>query len=402
MDDATYLLWILSGFPLAFLIATTAVLLRNFLNFSPLVKTESDPNQQTYTNETVQVSVCIPARNEAHNIGKCLKSLEQQTHPSFEVLVLDDQSDDGTAQIVEEYSSGNSHFNLIHGQPRPEGWLGKPWACHQLAGKARGDTLIFLDADCFTEPEFITRITSTFEYEKLDALTLWPDQVLKSFWEYVVIPAVYYALLSFLPVMYVYRKPRWMARFIYHHIRHWFAAACGQCIAFRRDAYYKIGGHERVKNQIVEDVALAKNLRRNDFKLKMYQGAESISCRMYTSQQEILEGFRKNFFAGFGYRIIPFFIAALLHLWVFVIPVILLPYALAATSAVIIFIIPSLVLIILHRLLLHMVFNWPLRYFWAQPLAVLWFLNLARITVSDYFLNRDVNWKNRSVSTDSG
>ncbi len=397
MDEINLFWWIITIFPVLFLIGVSFVLFWNFLEFQPLPVANDDDSVDDSSSESLIFSVCIPARNEEHNIAHCLESLARQQHQSYEVLVLDDQSEDRTGEIVREYTKKYDHFKLINGKDRPSDWLGKPWACRQLAEHASGEFLVFIDADCKTYPGFLTRIEEGFYSDDLDALTLWPEQILKTFWERVTVPAIYYALLSFLPAAYVYRKPRWLPGFIYSRIKDKFAAANGQCIVFHHNSYYGIGTHESVKGEVVEDLALSRLLRAKNYKLKMFSGDGTIACRMYTSGREVLEGFRKNFFAGFGYSIIPFTLVGLIHFWVYVLPVLMLPFAFFTAPPLTIFLIPSIFLIFLHRAMLNLIFNWPLRDFWMQPLAVLWFLRLAVITIQDYYQNRSVSWKNRKI-----
>ena len=397
MGDPSLTVWAIFGFPLIFLTGTSFVLLRNAIDFTELAETEKSVDSQQKQPEQTLVSVCIPARNEERNIERCLNAVVSQDYPNLEILVLDDQSEDDTGRIIQRFADENSHLTLLRGRDRPSGWLGKPWACRQLADQTTGDILVFIDADCFLEEEALSRLVQSFQEDELDALTVWPRQILGSFWEKVLIPAVYYALLAFLPAAYVHRKPRWMPGFIHKKISHWFAAACGQCIAFKRSAYAGIGGHASVKNEIVEDVALAKLLKRQGLKIKMFHGVGTVSCRMYSNENEIFEGFRKNFFAGFGYRTFPFLLAGFIHLWVYVLPVLLLPAVILTTSPLLLVLLPTLILIGLHRLLLNLIFDWPLHYFWAQPLAVLWFTRLSVTTLVDFYRSRTIQWKNRDI-----
>lgn len=396
MDYVELILWVIVTFPLLFLICTTFILLRNALEFTCLPdEIESDT---TVTSKPPRISICIPARNEESTIKDCLSSVINQQYPSYEVLVLDDQSEDHTGEIIHSIAEANTHVKLLSGKDRPSGWLGKPWACRQLADHATGEILLFLDADCRLEPGTLERTNLALSTDHSDAITIWPKQILLTFWEHVVIPAVYCALLSFLPAAYVRRKPRWLPRSLAPKTRHWFAAACGQFLAFKKDVYHAIGTHEAVKNEVVEDMGLARNLKQAGYTLRMYNGTDSVSCRMYTSQKEMFEGFRKNFFAGFKYRTALFVVSGVIHAWVYLLPVAFLPITLATGSALIIMVLPTLILIALHRLLLSMIFEWPLKYFWVQPLAVLWFLRLNVTTLMDYHGSRNVYWKDRKIS----
>ncbi len=401
MDYSELILWVTVTFPLLFLIFTTFILLRNALDFTTLPETsDASEADSTKTNPPLHISVCIPARNEEPNIEACLSSVINQQYPSYEVLALDDQSEDCTGEIIRTIAEANPNVRQLSGNDRPSGWLGKPWACRQLADHATGDILLFLDADCRLEPGTLDRVNTAFSTDQSDVITIWPKQILLTFWEHVVIPAIYYALLSLLPAAYVRRKPRWLPRLLDPKTRHWFAAACGQFLAFKKDVYHAIGTHEAVKNEVVEDMGLARKVKQAGYTLRMYNGADSISCRMYTSQNEMFEGFRKNFFAGFNHRTALFVFFGVIHAWVYLLPVAFFPVTLATGSPQLIMVLPALILIALHRLLLSMIFEWPLKYFWVQPLAVLWFLRLSITTLVDYHKSRQVYWKNRKISAD--
>ncbi len=379
-------------FALIYLLATSAVLLRNRFELTALRFSETDEAQP-------KISVCIPARNEEHNIGLLLKSLIQQEYKNFEVLVLDDHSEDQTADIVQNFASENPGFRQLHtGAEKPENWLGKPWACHQLGQLASGELLLFLDADTTLHPQTLTRITASFRHDGLDMLTVWPQQRLGTFWEKTVIPLVYYALVTLLPAIYVYRDPRWMPKYFRKKFRTAFSAACGQCIAFNRDAYDAIGGHSSVKNKIVEDVELAKMIKKAGFRIRMYHGVGSVMCRMYEKEKEMFNGFRKNFLAGFGYSIPLFLLAAILHLIVFVLPFIVLPVAWYHIYERLFFLSASSIgIILMHRLILSVWFRWDPVYAFTHPIGVLWFQRLGIRSLIDYFSGTKPDWKGRKV-----
>lgn len=385
------------------------------------------------------LSVCIPVRNEELVIESLLESLRQQTSMPLEILVLDDQSEDRTPELlrkekerfeggiereIEEELEGErvdgrrtkgervdgrrtkgervdgSHQPLIllEGEPKPPGWLGKPWACHQLAKHAQGDLLLFLDADTLAEPTLLERIETVFQRQDLSMITIWPHQILGSFWEKTVIPLMYYALVTLLPSIYVYRSPRWMPPPFRRTFRSAFAAACGQCIAFRRDAYDAIGGHESVRMEVVEDVGLAKRALARGLRLRMFEGVTSLRCRMYRSPQEMFQGFRKNFLAGFGNHLPLFLFAAFIHIAVFLMPFLILPYAFFSHQPLLILLSAGAIgLLLAHRLLLASWFQWNPVYGLLHPLGVLWFQRLGLTKVLDHLLRREHHWKGRSV-----
>lgn len=392
MSELT-LFWF-NAFGLLFLLATTVVFIRNRFELTPL------PKESGSRNKRPKISVCIPARNEEQVIDDLLQSVCDQDYKPLEVLILDDQSTDKTPEIIQSFAV--DYPNLIthlKGEPKPDTWFGKPWACQQLGDAATGDILLFLDADTQIEPDMLDKTALSFEKYSLDMLTIWPRQLLGSFWERTVIPLIYYALVTLLPAIYVYRSPRWMPAFIQHKFLGAFAAACGQCIAFTREAYDLVGGHQAVKQDVVEDVALAKKAKLSGLTLRMFQGVGSINCRMYRSEKEMFEGLRKNFLAGFGNSLSFFITAGILHFIVFILPFITLIYSLSYYSPALFSVsVASVTILFLHRLVLSVWFKWNPIYGLLHPLGVLWYQRLGIVKIWDHLSGKKVQWKGRDVS----
>lgn len=387
----TIILYIVLGY----LGVTTIILLLNRKDFTPLLP----EHNKIYNEEAPWVSICIPARNEEAVIGDCVRSALKQEYPNLEVLVLNDESTDRTSEILDNISESTSKkLNILQGQPKPAGWLGKSWACRQLANHAGGDILIFIDADTRLEKKMAAKVVRSMGHDVVEFLTVWPLQRLVTFWEKTIIPLVYYALLTLLPARYVYKSPKWVPAILDPLVRPRFAAACGQCMAFKRSAYKAIGGHQAVKDKVVEDIALAREIKKRGFKMKMYHGKASITCRMYTSGKEIKEGFSKNFLAGFGHNIPIFLLMALLHLIVFVLPFVLLPVAILQEQ-----LLPAVLaalavsIILFHRILLARWFDWSTVYSLLHPLGVLWFQKLGLELLIKYFKGEEPGWKGRSI-----
>lgn len=386
-----YLLYIAVGY----LIITSVIFFFNRRDFTPLLPAKKN----VYDNQAPFVSICIPARNEEAVIQRCVESALSQEYPNFEVIVLDDESTDSTPYILEKVSERFSNkFKVIKGNPKPDSWLGKPWACHQLANEASGNILIFIDADTRPNKKLVSKIVRTMGHDVIGFLTIWPQQKLLTFWEKTVIPLVYYALLTLLPARYVYKNPKVVPKFLRPSISPLFAAACGQCMAFKRSVYDAINGHESVKDEVVEDVALAKRIKEKGYKMKMYHGEDSISCRMYTSQKEMREGFGKNFLAGFNYNIPLFTLMAVLHIIVFIFPFIALPFGIILQNATMVILSGLAVILILYqRLLLAGWFDWDFAYALLHPLGVLWFQKLGAELMHKYITGKKNYWKGRSV-----
>lgn len=390
--DISILFWLLSA-SLLYLAGTSIILIRNRFELTEL------PYDTAENFNSKKISVCIPARNEEHNIGSLLETVLDQKYDNFEVHVLDDQSTDRTPDILQEFKTKHPQRLFIHkGKNKPDDWFGKPWACQQLSEAASGELLLFIDADTKLKPGALSRINNSFQYYGLDMLTVWPRQILGTFWENTVLPLIYFALLTALPSIYVYRKPRWMPAFIYYRLRKHFAAANGQCVTFTQNAYRQIGGHRSVKQQVVEDVELAKNIKREGLTLRMFTGMNTISCRMYRSEKEMFEGLRKNFLAGFSNSLPLFITAAILHIIVFILPFFTLMWQIVHYNPPVFFLsIASIALIFIQRLVISTWFNWNPLYVFTHPLGVIWFQRLGIIKIVDKITGKTALWKGRSV-----
>ena len=262
-----------------------------------------------HADELPRVSVMIPARNEAAVIGDLIRSLVAQEPAVHEVLVLDDASVDGTATRALEAADGDARVRVLPGQPLPPGWCGKNWACHQLAQQATGEVFLFTDADVQWRPGALGSVVETASRSGADLLTVWPTQTTKSWGERLVVPLMAFAVLGYLPIWLVHRVPHPSA-----------AAANGQCLLFRREAYQAIGGHAGVSADVVEDVQLARQVKRAGLALRMADGNGLVRCRMYEDWPGVRDGFAKNLLAGHGNSITLLALSTLFHLVVFVSP----------------------------------------------------------------------------------
>ncbi|HXF83764.1 MAG TPA: glycosyltransferase [Anaerolineales bacterium] len=232
------------------------------------------------------ISICIPARNEERNIRACVESVLAQDYPNFEVIVVDDRSTDATPLILADLASRDSRLHPISGSELPPGWAGKPHALYQASAVARGEWLCFVDADTRLAPRALSSCYAKAIETNADLFTIMTFQVMGSFWEKVVMPLVMTALsVGFSPrrVNDPNRKD---------------AIANGQFILIKRSVYDAVGGHERIKDQIVEDKALAEQVKWNGYHLIVADGMKIARTRMYTSLPEIWEGWTKNIYLG--------------------------------------------------------------------------------------------------------
>jgi chlorobactene glucosyltransferase len=228
------------------------------------------------------VSILIPARDEESNIGACLESLQRQDYPNFEVLVLDDSSLDNTRKVVAEIAARDKRLRLIEGEPLPAGWAGKPFACHQLARQAKGDWLLFIDADTVHAASMLRTTMGLALEERPSLLSGFPRQLAASLPQKIAIPVLYFVILSWLPLWWLQnsRKPRP-------------SLAIGQFLLFPREEYQRIGGHEAVKSRILEDVWLGIEVKRHGGRHIAIDLSPVVACHMYRNVGSMWEGFIK-------------------------------------------------------------------------------------------------------------
>ena len=235
------------------------------------------------------ISVCIPARNEERNIRACVEAVLAQDYPNFEVIVLDDRSADSTPAILAEVASQDSRLRPISGSDLPKGWAGKPHALFQASASARAARsawLCFIDADTFISPPTLSACYAKAIETQADMFSIMTFQVMGSFWEKVVLPLIMTGLSAgFSP-----RKVNDPKRKD--------AIANGQFILVKRAVYDAIGGHESVKGSIVEDKAIAEQVKWNGYRLIVADGMQLARTRMYTSLPEMWEGWTKNIYLG--------------------------------------------------------------------------------------------------------
>jgi GT2 family glycosyltransferase len=250
-----------------------------------------------------RISVLIPARDEAAHIGACLQSVRQQTGLSeLEILVLDDQSSDNTAQLVARHLE-DDRIRLITGAGEPPpGWLGKTWACQRLAEQATGDILAFIDADVVLQPDALCASVAMLHSEQsadastlrhrdhsIDAVSPYPRQVALSVPERLVQPLLQWSWLSFLPLQAAENSTRESL-----------TAANGQFLVITSEAYQTVGGHATVGDKVLEDVELFRALKRRGRRGVIVDGTSLATCRMYTNWQEVRDGYSKSLWAAFG------------------------------------------------------------------------------------------------------
>jgi chlorobactene glucosyltransferase len=224
------------------------------------------------------ISVLVPMRNEEENVAKCIENILKQKYTNYEVIVYDDESTDKTLELLQTYASKNRKLKIIEGKNKPKDWLGKNWACWNLANQAKGDILLFIDADVELKENAIESALIQLKKDRVQMLSIFPFQKCLGIGEKIVVPSFLVFLYSFLPI-----------RIIKAISSASIAAANGQFMMWQKNIYFEIGGHKSVYNKIVEDVSLARLLKKVGYKMSVYFARENlVSCRMYS-----------NFWSGF-------------------------------------------------------------------------------------------------------
>lgn len=237
-----------------------------------------------------RVSICVPARDEAHNIALCVQAALATRWPDLEVIVVDDRSSDGTGDRAREAGAGDPRLHVIEGTPRPAGWAGKAWACARAAGEATGDLLLFVDADVRIDPDAVASLVAELEDKRLSLLSAFGTWKLEGFWERAVVPAVGWLIRGAVDLDHVNAPERPEA------------FANGQLILVERGAYDALDGHGAVKDQILDDVRLAEAFKRRGHRVGMRVAPWLFVVRPYRSLREIYGGYAKNLYEGMGRR----------------------------------------------------------------------------------------------------
>ena len=236
------------------------------------------------------VSCCIPARNEEENLEACVKSLLAGGHEQVEILVYDDESDDGTPDILARLAAADPRVKAVPTRPLPAGFNGKQHACQAMGEFANGQWMLFTDADVRFEPGWLKRTLAVARSdERLGLLSAFPREIARTIGEMLMVPMIHVLLLGYLPMGRM-RKTLEPAA----------SAGCGQFLFARRTAWKESGGHEAFADSMHDGIRLPRSIRAAGWKTDLVDGTDLCNCRMYRGFGESFRGFTKNAYEGLG------------------------------------------------------------------------------------------------------
>ncbi|MED1864089.1 glycosyltransferase family 2 protein [Fictibacillus nanhaiensis] len=269
-------------FVTAALLFLAATIMNSF--FLPSLK---KPSLGTFHSE--RVAVFVPMRNEEKNVAGLVATLKELSYRCISFTILDDHSDDDTYNSLLKHIDGDSRFTVLQGKKLPSGWAGKVHACHQLSQSATGDYLLFIDADVRLHPHTIETSLALLKKRKASLLSGFPKFPVTLVFEKLIVPLQHFVILFHLPLLFA-NFTRWPPA----------TAAHGAFMLFKSNDYHAIGGHASIKDSLVDDVDLAKAMKRARYKVVLANVTNYVSCYMYTTNKEVWSGFTKNLFPGLG------------------------------------------------------------------------------------------------------
>jgi chlorobactene glucosyltransferase len=370
-------------------IIITAVLAVFFINLVLNLRSLKVPRRRARVpRPTPRISVLVPARDEAENIGACLESLQRQDYPNFEILVMDDNSVDDTASIVSRMAAADNRIKLLTGKPLPQDWTGKPFACYQLAQQASGDWLLFVDADTIHAPHMLRSALSTAIKRKVSLLSGFPRQLTDSLPQKVVVPMIYFFIMSWAPLWLIHRLKSFQP-----------SVAIGQFLLFPRDEYWRIGGHKVVKSRVLDDIWMGIEVSRRKGRHVAVDLSSVVSCNMYPTIGSMWQGLIRCIY--FVTALSPIMIMMLIPLVVLVYigPFYWLWNAFFMTDTTLLWrgiLVFQVVMIILMRWLVDSRFKEPAISAWLHLFGIGYILVLAVYSFARWVVGAGVTWKERT------
>jgi len=371
--------WILGLLALAFAALPAFVFLRNLRTYLP-------PPPLPISNDLPSVSILIPARNEEASIAAAVEAALASEAVEIEVIVLDDHSDDRTAEIVRTIAAKDARVRLESAPALPAGWCGKQHACATLGRLATHPLLLFQDADVRLAPAGVARLVAEMNLRKTDLLSGVPRQITGTFLEALLIPLIHWVLLGFLPMdrMRASRHPA-------------FAAGCGQLFLARREAYVAMGGHATIKTSLHDGITLPRAFRNAGLQTDLCDATDVATCRMYHGLSQVWFGLAKNATEGLAKPILlP--IVTVLFLLGQVLPVLLLATAWLWDGPTLVLAGLATLLLYLPRLIGISAFRQSVFGAVLHPLGVVVLLLIQWYALLRAIVGRPASWKGRTYA----
>ena len=335
---------------------------------------DADPS---YIHDLSDITVLIPARNEAEVIGEALHALLEQDK-NLKIILINDQSSDDTISVAKQ--TGLENLKIIDGQPLPDGWSGKLWALTQGQIQVKTPYILLLDADIKLKPGTAASLLKKMEEEQIDLVSLMAFLRMQNFWEKLLMPAFIY----FFKLLYPFHLSNSSKSSV--------AAAAGGCILIKRSALDSIGGFETLKNELIDDCALAQKIKNNGGKTWIGLTHSAISLRHYKNLYAIWDMVARTAFIQLRYSIVLLFLCTLLMVITFLFPILAL-FSPVIWSKVI----AMTTLIIMFFTYLPTLKYYSLDYLWGfcLPMIGLMYLLMTWSSAYRHIFSSGSNWKDR-------
>lgn len=268
-----------------------------------------------------KVSVILPARNEERYIARCLDSLLAQDYPNFEIIAINDSSTDRTGEIMQEYAAKDSRVVHVNAPPKPDGWAGKNWACYEGYLRAKGEVLLFTDADTEHSPSTMSLAIGQLVSQNLDALTAIPLLICNDFWTKITLPALETFLHTRFSPLRV-NDPNTKTGYFF-----------GSFFVITRSTYEAVGTHKGVRQELVEDGALGGKVKEHKFRMKMVRGESQIKAVWARDLQTLWDGLRRLMMPIYYQNRSGAYLMVIAVFFILFAPFALLPYLPAAAAA---------------------------------------------------------------------
>lgn len=368
---------------------STFVLLNSMMNLKFLGALDQFSTQTNFNNSGDFVSILIPARNEANNIGDCLESIISQDFESFEVIILDDRSTDGTVKVVESFLGSNQFVRLVKGKDLPDGWVGKNWACHQLSEHAKGQLILFMDADTkLVNSSVLSNAVTHIENKQVDLITLMPQRESGSLVEKFMYIFIDWILFSMMPINIAHKSSNM-----------YLCATFGQFMLFRRNAFDQIGGYLEIFDNPLDDFTLGRLIKKMGLKWMLFNGIRSIKVQPYSGNSDAFKSISRSVFPAFNYSVFSFasFVLSVFLIGLFPVLVILFAYfGIFFESNLVFYAGIAYLMNLLSWLIVCLKFRHNLLFGFLNPIATFLMIIVAIHSIFSYCL-KITTWKGRNI-----